>query len=327
MPRPFHGMAIAATLAVQLCALASSGAVAQDYPTRQIHFLQGFAPGGNADAIARVLGDELSKAVGQPVIIEARPGAGGNLASDATAKAAPDGHTLVLLTTAHVISAALYKSLPFDPINDFAFITTVSELPHFIVVNAKSPHRTIAELVAAARAKPGGVNFGTAGIGTGQHLSSELLNTSIGAKMVHVPYRGDSAAVTGLLAGDVDFIMAPLPAVMGNIQAGTFRALASTAGKPWPVLPDVPPIASVVPEFGEVLPWIGVATTRGVPKPIVERLNRELRRVIASPQVEKRLRDFGGEPASSTPEQITEKVKTEIARWSRVIAAAGIPRQ
>lgn len=121
--------------------------------------------------------------------------------------------------------------------------------------------------------------------------------------------------------------MAPLPAVMGNIQAGTFRALASTAGKPWPVLPDVPPIASVVPEFGEVLPWIGVATTRGVPKPIVEKLNRELRRVIALPQVEKRLHDFGGEPASSTPERITEKVKTEIARWSRVIAAAGIPRQ
>ena len=322
MPRPCYGMAIAALLV-----LATSGAGAQDYPTRQIHFLQGFAPGGNADAIARVLGDELSKAVGQPVIIEARPGAGGNLASDATAKATPDGNTLVLLTTAHVISAALYRSLPFDPINDFAFITTVSELPHFIVVNAKSPHKTLAELVAAAKAKPGAINFGTAGIGTGQHLASELLNVSIGARMVHVPFRGDSAAVTALLSENVDFITAPLPAVMGNIQAGTFRALASTAGKPWPVMPSAPPIASVVPEFGEVLPWIGVATTRGVPAPIVARLNAELRRVIALPQVEKRLRDFGGVPASSTPEQITEKVKREIARWTTVIAAAGIPRQ
>jgi tripartite-type tricarboxylate transporter receptor subunit TctC len=319
MPRPSLGLSLAAILA-----LAPGGALAQDYPARQIHFLQGFAPGGNADAIARVLGEELSKAVGQPVVVESRAGAGGNLA----AKAAPDGHTLLLMTTAHVISAALYRSLPFDPINDFAFITTVSELPHFIVVNAaKSPHKTIGDLIAAAKAKPGGVNFGTAGVGTGQHLASELLNASIGARMVHVPYRGDSGAVTGLLAGDVDFIMAPLPAVMGNIQAGSFRVLASTAGRPWPVLPDVPPIASALPQFGEVLPWIGVATTRGVPRPIVEKLNTQLRRIIALPQVEKRLRDFGGEPASSTPERITEKVRSEIARWSKVIAEAGIPRQ
>src|SRR5262245_59440820 len=235
MPRPIIGPAFAAILA-----LASDGAIAQDYPARQIHFLQGFAPGRNADAIARVLGEELSKAVGQPVVVESRPGAGGNLAADATAKAAPDGHTLLLMTTAHVISAALYRSLPFDSINDFAFITTVSELPHFIVVNAKSPHRTLAELVAAAKAKPGGINFGTAGIGTGQHLASELLNVSIGARMVHVPFRGDSAAVTALLSENVDFITAPLPAVMGNIQGGTFRALASTAGKPWSVMPNVP---------------------------------------------------------------------------------------
>jgi tripartite-type tricarboxylate transporter receptor subunit TctC len=322
MPRPSLGLSLAAILA-----LAPGGALAQDYPARQIHFLQGFAPGGNADAIARVLGEELSKAVGQPVVVESRAGAG-NRAADAVAKAAPDGHTLLLMTTAHVISAALYRSLPFDPINDFAFITTVSELPHFIVVNAaKSPHKTIGDLIAAAKAKPGGVNFGTAGVGTGQHLASELLNASIGARMVHVPYRGDSGAVTGLLAGDVDFIMAPLPAVMGNIQAGSFRVLASTAGRPWPVLPDVPPIASALPQFGEVLPWIGVATTRGVPRPIVEKLNTQLRRIIALPQVEKRLRDFGGEPASSTPERITEKVRSEIARWSKVIAEAGIPRQ
>ena len=147
MPRPIPGMAL-----VALLALASSGAFAQDYPTRRIHFLQGFPPGGNADAITRVLGEELGKALGQPVVVESRPGAGGSLASDQTAKAAPDGHMLVLLTTAHVISAALYKSLPFDPVNDFAFITTVSELPHFVVVNAKSPHQTFAELVAAAKA-------------------------------------------------------------------------------------------------------------------------------------------------------------------------------
>jgi tripartite-type tricarboxylate transporter receptor subunit TctC len=322
MQRAMLGAAMVAILATL-----SSGAVAQDYPTRQLRLLFGFAPGGNADAISRVLADELGKMLGQPVVVEARPGAGGNLASDQVAKAAPDGHTLMLMTTAHVISAALYKSLPFDPVNDFSFITTVSELPHFVVVKASSLHQTIAALVAAAKARPGGITFGTAGVGTGQHLATELLNAAIAAKMVHVPYRGDSAAVTGLLAGDTDFIVAPLPAVIGNIESGTFRALAQTAAKPWPVLPNVPPIASAVPEFGEVMPWTGVATTRGVPAPVVARLNTELRRIIALPQVEKRLRDFGGEPASSTPEQITDKVKSEIARWSKVIAAANIPRQ
>ena len=305
----------------------ASGALAQDYPTRPIKLLQGFAPGGNADAISRVLADELSKGLGQTVTVEARPGAGGNLASAEVAKATPDGYTLVLITTGHVISAAMYKSLSFDSINDFEFLTTVSELPFFVVVNAsKSPHKTMAELIAAAKAKPGGVTYGTAGVGTGQHLSSALLNSMIGAKMVHVPYRGDSGAVTGLLSGDIDFVMAPLPAIVGNLQAGTFRALGTTAAKPWPVMPEVPTIASVVPNY-EVMAWTGVATTRGVPKPVVEKLNKELRRIIALPNVEKKLREFGGEPASSTPDEVAAKVKSQVARWNKVIDEAEIPRQ
>jgi tripartite-type tricarboxylate transporter receptor subunit TctC len=303
----------------------ATSALAQDYPTRPIKLLQGFAPGGNADAISRVLADELSKGLGQPVTVEARPGAGGNLASAEVAKASPDGYTLVLITTGHVISAAMYKSLSFDSINDFEFLTTVSELPFFVVVNAgKSPHKSMADLIAAAKDKP--VTYGTAGVGTGQHLSSALLNSLIGAKMVHVPYRGDSGAVTGLLSGDIDFIMAPLPAIAGNLQAGTFRALGTTAAKPWPVMPDVPTIASSVPNY-EVMAWTGVATTRGVPKPVVEKLNRELRRIIALPNVEKKLREFGGEPASSTPDEVTAKVKAQVARWNKVIDEAGIPRQ
>jgi len=319
MRRWHAGMACAALMTL------ASGALAQDYPTRPIKLLQGFAPGGNADAISRVLADELSKGLGQPVTVEARPGAGGNLASAEVAKATPDGYTLVLITTGHVISAALYKSLSFDSINDFEFLTTVSELPFFVVVNAsKSPHKTMAELIAAAKAKP--VTYGTAGVGTGQHLSSALLNSLIGAKMVHVPYRGDSGAVTGLLSGDIDFIMAPLPAIVGNLQAGTFRALGTTAAKPWPVMPEVPTIASSVPNY-EVMAWTGVATTRGVPKPVVEKLNKELRRIIALPNVEKKLREFGGEPASSTPEEVTTKVKSQVARWNKVIDEAEIPRQ
>ncbi len=322
MPQPIIVMAIALGLA-----LASSATVAQDYPTRQIRMLQGFAPGGNADAIARLLADEMSKGLGQPVIVEARPGAGGNLASGEVAKATADGYTLMLFTTGHVISAAMYKQLSFDPVNDFQFLSTVAEQPFFIVVNAaKSPYKTVMELIDAAKAKPGGITYGTAGVGTGQHLATELLSSMIGTKMVHVPYRGDSGAVTSLLSGDIDFMTSPLPAILGNIQAGTFRALGATTAKAWPGLPDVPAIASVVPGY-EVTAWTGVATTRGTPAPVVAKLNTELRRVIALPQVGQKLREIGGEAASSTPDEIATKVKTQIARWNKVIDEANIPRQ
>ncbi len=315
------------------CALAFAGALtvlsaaADDYPSRPIRFLQGFAPGGNADVVTRVLGDELGKSLGQPVIAESRPGAGGNLASEQAAKAAPDGHTIVLLTTGHVISAALYKSLPFDPVKDFSFITTVSEFPFFFVVNAKSRFQTIAQVVAAARATPSAVTFATAGLGTGQHMAGELFASTVGAKMLHVPHRGDSAAVTALLSGSVDLVIAPATALLSLVEAGTFRALAVSSKQRWGRLPDVPTVAETVAPDYEVTAWMSVAAPRGLPKPIVDRLNAELRRIIGLPQVDKRLRDLGAFPVSSTPEAVTERTQAEIARWNRVIDAAGIARQ
>jgi tripartite-type tricarboxylate transporter receptor subunit TctC len=313
-------------IAAAVLTLATS-AGAQDYPSKPIRMLQGFAPGGNADAIARVLSDEMSKGLKQTITVEAKPGAGGNLASAEVAKATPDGYTMMLFTTGHVISAAMYKQLPFDPINDFAYITTVSELPFLIVVNpAKSPHKTIADLIAAAKAKPGSLTVGTAGVGTGQHLATEMLSSMTGAKLLHVPHRGDSGAVTVLLSGDIDCIVAPIPAIQGLLQAGKLRALAVTSAKPWPGLTDIPPVASVVPGY-EMIAWTGVATTKGTPKPVVDKLNTELRRVIAVPYVQGKLREYGGEPASSTPEEVTAKVKTNIARFNKVIDEAHIPRQ
>ena len=307
--------------------LAASPLAADDYPSRPIRFLQGFAPGGNADVVARVLGEELAKGLGQPVISESRPGAGGNLASDQAAKAPPDGHTIVLLTTAHVISAALYKSLAFDPVADFAFISTVADFPFFFVVNAKSQFKTIAELASAARAAPSAVTFATAGIGTGQHMAGELFASTIGAKMLHVPHRGDSAAVTALLSGDVDIVIAPGTAILSHIEAGTFRALAISGNQRWPKLPEVATIAETVAPGYEVMAWMGVATAHGVSRAIVERLNTELRRAIAAPHVDKRLRDLGAFPVSSTPEAAANRTKAEIARWNRVIDTAGIARQ
>lgn len=312
---------------VVILLLGAGSAFAQTYPSQPIRFLQGFAPGGNADAIVRILAEELAKSLGKPVVPEAKPGSGGNPATLETVKATPDGHTIVLLTTAHVISPGLYKSLPFDPINDLQFITTISDLPHFIVVREDSPFKTIKDLVDAARSRPGKFSYGTAGNGTGQHLGSELLNIAIGAKMVHVPYRGDSAAVTGLLSGDIEFITAPITAVLGNIRAGKFRALATTAPARWSGMADVPTIAeTIVPGFS-VISWTGIATTRGVPRPIVDRLNAEFRKIIALPNVDQRLRELGSTPVASSPEQMTERVKADIKRWSEVIEKAGMERQ
>jgi tripartite-type tricarboxylate transporter receptor subunit TctC len=265
--------------------------------------------------------------MGQPVISESRSGAGGNLASAMTAKASADGYTIVLLTTAHVISPAIYNSLGFDPVNDFEFISTVSDFPFFIVTSANSPYKNIGDLVAAARAKPGGLTVGTAGVGTGQHMCEELFATSIGTKFIHVPFRGDSAAVAALLGDNVDFIVAPGTAIFANIEAGKFKALAVSGSQRWPSLPQVPTIAETVAPGFEVMAWVGVATTRGVPAPIIDRLNKELRQALASPTVKARLNGLGGIPHASSPAEMTERVKSEITRWIEVATKAGIEKR
>ena len=306
---------------------AFEGAVAQDYPTRPIRFLQGFAPGGNADTISRVLAEEMSKTFKTGFINEAKAGAGGNLASDTVAKADPDGYSIVLFTTGHVISPALNKSLGFDPVDDFSFVSTVSEFPFFVVVGADSRFKSIADLVKEAREKPGTLTVGTAGVGTGQHMCSELLAVSFKSKFVHVPYRGDAGAVTALLSGNVDFIIAPGTAIFGQIEAGKFRALAVSGKQRWASLPNVPTIAeSGAPGF-EVLAWTGVATTKGVAKPIVDKLNAEVRRAIAVPVVSDKLKGLGSVPVSSTPAEVTEKVRSQVKLWKEVAEKAGLEKR
>lgn len=310
-----------------LCLSGATGSAGAEYPERPIRFVHGFAPGGNADVISRVLGEELSASMKQPVIIEARPGAGGNLASEQIARAAPDGYTIVLLTTAHVISPALYKSLKFDPVKDFSFISTVSDFPFFIVVNAASRFKTAADLVEAAKSQPGTVTVGTAGIGTGQHMCLELFSSTTGTKLVHVPYRGDSAAVTALLGSNVDAVVAPGTAIFGNIEGGQLRALAVSGPQRWASLGNVPTVAETVAPGFDMMAWVGVAGPPGLPRAILDKLNGELRRAIASPRVEQRLKDLGGFPSSSTPEKMTAKVISNIARWTELAQKAGIERQ
>jgi tripartite-type tricarboxylate transporter receptor subunit TctC len=324
--RVFAMMARGAAIGCAL-ALSVAAAAAQQYPNRPIKFVQGFVAGGNADAITRVLGAELSKSLGQPVISEARVGAGGNIAAEQVARGEPDGYTLLLATTAHVVSPALYKKLNYDPVNDFAFISSVTNVPFFIVTYADSPYKTLKDLVDAARAKPGTINIGTAGIGTGQHMCLELFASTLGIKVTHVPFRGDAGAVTGLLSKNVDAIVAPASAALGNIRGGNFRALAITSKERWPALKDVPSVAETVSPNFEMIAWIGVATTHGVPRPIIDRLNSAIRGAIADPEVDKQLYNLGGFPKSSTPEEATERVKFEIARWKGVVEKAGIPKR
>lgn len=312
---------------VASAAAAIGTAAAQEYPTRPIRFIQGFAPGGNADVITRVLGAEMSKSLSQPVIPEARVGAGGNIAAQQVARAEPDGYTLLLVTTAHLVSPALYNSLGYDPINDFAFISSVTNVPFFIVCRADSPLKSIKDLVAAAKASPGSITIGTAGIGTGQHMGLELFAAATGIKVLHVPFRGDAGAVTGLLEKSVDAIVTPGTAVFGNIEGGNFRALAIMGSERWPALKDVPTVGETVAPGFDMLAWIGVGTTHGVPTPIIKRLNTAITQAVAQPTVEEKLRSLGGFPKSSTPEEATERVKREIPMWKKLATQAGIPKR
>jgi len=314
-------------IAGALLVCGAQAAAAQDYPNRSVRFVQGFAPGGNADAIVRIISEDLSKALGQTVVVEARPGAAGNIASEQIARGPADGYSIVLLTTAHVISPALYKSQKFDPVKDFSFITKISDLPFFIVVNANSPYKTIGDLVKAAKSKPGALTVGTAGVGTGQHMTSELFANALGTKFVHVPYKGDSGAVAALLGNNVDFIIAPGAAILGNIQGGKFRALAISSKERWAPLPGVPTVAeTVVPNF-EVTGLIAVATAAKVPEPIIARLNKEIRKIVADPKVVERLRALGLFPKTTTPEEMTEVAKSQIAQWKDVAEKANIPKR
>lgn len=308
--------------------LAGSQARAEDYPNHPIRIIQGYAPGGNADAVSRIVGKELSEQMKQPIVVEARPGAGGNLAADVVSKSAPDGYTLVLLTTAHVISPAIYKSLPFDPIKDFEFIGNIADVPYVIVVNADSPYKTLKELADAARAKPGTITIGNAGVGTGQHLCAELFAEAVKAKFVNVPFRGDAAAAAGLLSHTVNVVVAPGTAIRGNIVAGKFRALGISSPKRWKDLPDVATIAEtgVAPNFN-VVGFLALGTAHGVPKPIVAKLSRELKVALAKPEADQRIGALGLITNYSTPAEFKTKVESEIARWKDIAEKANIPKR
>lgn len=314
--------AMAAT-ALPLARPASS----QAWPARPLRIFQGFAPGGNADTIARVIGAELARSLGQPVLVETRAGAGGNLASEAVAKSAPDGYSLALLTGGHSVSAALYRSLPFDAVESFEMLSTITQFPFLFTVRADAPYPNLRALIDAARARPDAIAYGSAGIGSTHHLTGELLARSAGVPMLHVPYKGDAAAITSLLGGEIPLVVATPTVAMPQVKAGKARVLAVSSGARWAALPDAPTADEAGIAGFDVRSWTALAAPAGTPRAIIERLHAEVQKALAQPDVRARLEAPGADARGSAPQELKERVIAEVQRWKKVINDAKIPQQ
>ena len=308
------------------CAL-SFPALAQGYPEKPIKIYQGFAAGGNADTIARVLGAEMGKTLGQPFVVEAQTGAGGTIAAATVARAKPDGYTLLLATGGHAVAGALYNKLNYHTVNDFQMVSTVTFFPFLVVVRADSPYRSLSELLAAARANARNLSYGSAGVGSTHHLAGELLVKSAKVDMLHVPYRGDAASVTALLGGEVPLIIAPPTAVMANIKAGKLRALATSGAHRWSLMPELPTVAEQGVMGYDVTSWAGIMAPAAIPRAVVEQLREAMLKALQVPEVRARLADMGGEARGSTPEEMTVMVSAELKKWVTVVNEANIPKQ
>jgi tripartite-type tricarboxylate transporter receptor subunit TctC len=315
-----------AFFAAVLVASAALSASAAWQPSRAIRIVVPFAPGGQPDIVARALAEPLSRALGQPVIVENRPGAGGNIAAEAVAKAGADGHTLLMGTNGPLaVSPALYRSLPYDPLADLAPVTLVGTSPNLIAVNASLGVSTLAQLVERARAEPGKLNFSSVGKGSVSQLSMELLNRVAGIRTVHIPYNGGAPAVTALLAGDVQFLSLNPTALIPHVDAGRLKVLAQTSARRSPLIASVPTVAeSGYPAF-EADVWMAVMAPAKTPRAAIERLNAELVKIIRSPSLKATLWDRQWiDPIGSTPGEVTTRIRRESAKWSRTVKAAGI---
>lgn len=305
----------------------SAVAQAQDYPSRPIRIIQGFPPGGNADSVARVLAQELQKGLGQPVVVEAKPGAGGTVGADVVAKAPADGYTLALLTGGHAVAGALYKSLPYKTVDDFEWISTATEFPFVVSARSEAKASSLAELMRLAKENPGKVTYGSAGVGATQHLTAELLGAVAGVKFLHVPYRGEAASLTATLGGEVDFNVTTATVARSQVEGGKLRALAVTSKSRWRGLPQVPTAEEAGLKGFDVSSWAGIAAPRGTPKPIIDRLSAEMQRTLKVAEVRARLEAFGGEVRGSTPAEMRVRVAGEVERWAKVIRDSRIEKQ
>ncbi len=311
-------------LALSLSLAATGAALAQDkYPSKPVTLIVPQAAGGANDAIARVIAQKLTEQTGQSFIVDNRAGAGGNVGTVAAARAKPDGYTLMLTAdSSMVINPALYKSTGFDPIKDFEPVGTVATAGYVLAANPAFPARNVAELIAMAKQQPGKINIGSAGNGTLNHLIGEMLGKATDIDLVHIPYKGSAAAVTDLVAGQVQVSVQSLPSSIAFIRSGKIKVLGVVNNKRLPALPDAPTIGETVKGFGTT-PWYGVFAPAGTPKAIVTQLNAEIAKALESKDAQERLAGVGCEPYKSTPEQFAQLVREDLPRWAKIVKASG----
>ncbi len=328
LPGPFPAAPYASVFSLVALALLGTvplAAPAQNYPVRPIRFLVGGPPGSGADIVSRLIGAKLSERLGQVVVIEQKTGAGGIIATEALSKSPPDGHTMALLTGAHPTIAAMNRSLPYDPIKDFGMVGTAVAYPLVISVVPASPVKSLADLLARAKAAPGKLSYAMSP-GSLVHLAGEWINSEAGTSMLAVPYRGSSASLVDVMSGRVDLLIETATAAFGQIRGGKIRPLAVSSAVRHPALPDVPTIAETLPGV-EFTSWLGLAVAPGTPRAIIDRLNAEIRAIVELPDVRQRIADLGGVPTPSSPEEMRARVEREIARWTRLVELKNIERQ
>lgn len=313
---------IAGAFAGLLCLSATAPVRADTWPSRPITLVVPLAPGGSTDATARLIAQKLPKELGQPVVVENRAGAGGNIGAAYVAKAAPDGYTFLMHTTTLVTNVTLYKNMPLDVQKDLMPVSRVSLIPNVLMVNTDFPAKTLVEFIAYVQARKGAVNYGSAGNGTSQHLSGSLLGQMVGVNMTHVPYKGGAPANTDLLAGQIQAVFSPMVEILPFIDSGKLRPLAVTTARRSPRLPGVPAVAEALPGY-EVVLWNGVWAPAGTPPAIVQHMNRAINAVLNDPDVKKTLNDQGSAPAGDTPDDFRKLVGAEIKKWGELVKASG----
>ena len=308
-----------------LAAVAAAPAVAQTYPAKSIRMIVPFPPGGPNDILGRVMAAEMGRLLGQQVVIDNRGGAGGTLGSDLAAKAPADGYTLLLSGTASLsIAPSLYSKLPYDPVKDFAPVSLIATAPSILIAHPALPVRTVKDVIALAKAKPGQLNFASAGIGTPPHLAGELFKSMAGVSIVHVPYKGGGPALTDLLAGQVEMYFSGISSALPLVKDGKLRGIAVTSAKRTSIMPEMPTIAESGIAGYEVGNWYAIVAPARTPEAVVARLHGEIVKVLATAEMKKRLFELGADPVGSTPEELARYQQAELAKWAKVVKSAGI---
>jgi tripartite-type tricarboxylate transporter receptor subunit TctC len=311
-----------ASLSAAVLACAATSAPAQTYPAKPIRLVVGFTPGGGVDINARLFQPKITEYLGQPVIVENRPGAGTNIANEHVAKSPPDGYTLLINTAALAINLSLYRKVNYSAA-DFAPVSVVSMSPNILVVHSSVPVRSVKELVALARSRPGQLNFSSAGAGTTQHLSGELFNLRAGVKTVHVPYKGSAPSLTAVISGEVELTYANIPAISAHVKSGRLRPIANLGPRRSDQLPQVPTMVEAGVKGVEVVVWYGIFAPAATPRDVVAKLADTLGRAARSPDIRQKLLDLGAEPVGNSPEEFSKLFREEVARWAEVVKVSG----